>query len=307
MAQRVFGHVPGWPVGSTFQNRADLSKAGVHRQLQHGISGSGAEGADSIVVSGGYEDDEDLGSVIVYTGHGGRDPGNGRQVADQHLERQNLALTKSCLDGLPVRVVRGAHAGSPFAPPAGYRYDGLFHVDAFWFAVGRSGYRVVRFRLISTDLDAPIASPSVGVASGVANGPAPRVTITGGRIVRNGAEARRVKALHDHQCQVCGERIETRGGPYAEGAHIRPLGIPPNGPDVLDNLLCLCPNDHVRLDHGVIYINPALQVVDTDTGTVLGPLRTVPSHILAPEHLAYHRGLWAAPSGVAPHVRQVAG
>lgn len=42
--------------------------------MQAGISGSGEEGADSVVVSGGYEDDEDYGDVIVYTGHGGNDP-----------------------------------------------------------------------------------------------------------------------------------------------------------------------------------------------------------------------------------------
>jgi SAD/SRA domain-containing protein/HNH endonuclease len=46
-----------------------------------GIAGSESEGADSIVLSGGYEDDEDLGEEIVYAGHGGRDWGGGRQVA----------------------------------------------------------------------------------------------------------------------------------------------------------------------------------------------------------------------------------
>ncbi len=44
-----------------------------------GISGSESEGADSIVLSGGYEDDEDLGDEIVYAGHGGR-AGKGRQT-----------------------------------------------------------------------------------------------------------------------------------------------------------------------------------------------------------------------------------
>jgi putative restriction endonuclease len=36
-------------------------------------------GAESIVVSGGYKDDKDFGDVIVYTGHGGQD-GKGNQV-----------------------------------------------------------------------------------------------------------------------------------------------------------------------------------------------------------------------------------
>lgn len=48
-----------------------------------GIWGAGDVGAQSIVVSGGYEDDEDLGNLIIYTGQGGRDPASGRQVADR--------------------------------------------------------------------------------------------------------------------------------------------------------------------------------------------------------------------------------
>jgi hypothetical protein len=32
-------------------------------------------GADSIVLSGVYEDDIDLGDEIIHTGHGGKDPG----------------------------------------------------------------------------------------------------------------------------------------------------------------------------------------------------------------------------------------
>jgi hypothetical protein len=71
--KRVFGHIPGYPEGSRFESRAELSEAGVHRPTMAGISGSESEGADSIVLSGGYEDDEDLGEEIVYTGHGGRD------------------------------------------------------------------------------------------------------------------------------------------------------------------------------------------------------------------------------------------
>jgi putative restriction endonuclease len=70
----VFGHIPGYRVGSWFENRAELADAGVHRHRQAGISGSSSQGADSIVLSGGYEDDEDHGGVIVYTGYGGTPP-----------------------------------------------------------------------------------------------------------------------------------------------------------------------------------------------------------------------------------------
>jgi putative restriction endonuclease len=59
MPERIFGHVEGYPEGSIFESRQHLSQSGVHRSTQAGISGGAEEGADSIVLSGGYEDDKD--------------------------------------------------------------------------------------------------------------------------------------------------------------------------------------------------------------------------------------------------------
>ena len=127
MADRVFGEIEDIPVGTSFQTRKEAAAAGVHKPLQAGISGSKDDGADSIVISGGYEDDSDSGDVIIYTGEGGQDD-KGRQIANQELVRGNLALAKSEIDGLPVRVIRGADKKNPFAPESGYRYDGLYSV-----------------------------------------------------------------------------------------------------------------------------------------------------------------------------------
>jgi putative restriction endonuclease len=127
--KRVFGEVDGIAEGTLFTSYAELNQAKIHTQTQAGISGSQNEGADSIVVSGGYEDDQDFGDEIIYTGQGGRDA-SGKQIADQTLIRGNLALAKSELEGLPVRVIRGAHKGNPFAPSIGYRYDGLYMVES---------------------------------------------------------------------------------------------------------------------------------------------------------------------------------
>jgi hypothetical protein len=120
----IFGHISGYPVGSWFENRAELADASVHRHRQAGISGSADEGADSIVLFGGYEDDEDHGDVIVYTSYGGRDPDAEKQVSDQPFRMWNRALAYSSLNGLPVRVIRGAGHDSPHSPGAGYGYDG---------------------------------------------------------------------------------------------------------------------------------------------------------------------------------------
>ena len=73
----VFGHINGYPAGSYFGSRAELAEAGVHRHRQAGISGSASKGADSIVLSGGYEDDQDFGDTIIYTGYGGREGDDG--------------------------------------------------------------------------------------------------------------------------------------------------------------------------------------------------------------------------------------
>jgi putative restriction endonuclease len=118
---RVFGQIPGNPAGTGYRDRRALAGAGVHRPLQHGISGGVDVGADSIVVSGGYEDDEDYGDLIVYTGAGGRDPATGVQIEDQEFTSQNLAIVKSEAEGLPVRVVRGAGGEAAYSPAAGYR------------------------------------------------------------------------------------------------------------------------------------------------------------------------------------------
>lgn len=125
-----------------------MSAAGVHRPRLAGISGSESEGADSIVLSGGYEDDQDLGDEIIYTGHGGRDSETGKQVAHQQLTRSNLALIKNQLQGLPVRVIRGASLSSNYAPQIGYRYDGLYGVAEYWQERGKAGYYVWRYRLV---------------------------------------------------------------------------------------------------------------------------------------------------------------
>jgi putative restriction endonuclease len=122
MAERIFGHVTGYPEGSWFASRIDLSKAGIHRPRRAGISGRGREGADSVVLAGGYEGAQDYGEEILYTGHGGRDPLSGQQIGHQTLTPGNIALATNRLLGLPVRLARGAQCSSSYSPESGYRY-----------------------------------------------------------------------------------------------------------------------------------------------------------------------------------------
>src|SRR6185312_15762066 len=117
MSKRVFGEIRGISVGRVFADRKNLSRAGVHRPPQAGISGAENEGADSIVLSGGYEDDRDLGDVILYTGRfakaGGRSnadaskQGSGREQGQRPAGASGTgsdpSLTLLAPKGIPLR------------------------------------------------------------------------------------------------------------------------------------------------------------------------------------------------------------
>ena len=286
----------------------ELWGAGVHRQTQAGISARQRGGAESIVLSGGYEDDEDLGAVIIYTGRGGRSAETTQQVAGQTLTGANLELVRNEQMGLPVRVTRKVTTGYT----SFYRYAGLYRVVRHWAENGKSGHRVWRFRLellpeeVAEEARAPkeagAANPTADLfsqpniqESEASYGPVPRREATTLRLVRDTAVTRRIKALYDYRCQVCDTRLEGAAGPYAEAAHIRPLGAPHHGPDILANVLCLCPNHHVLFDLSAFGV--------ADSGLLLGlpgKLKIHKQHLLGLEFLAYHRKHFYAPNAGLP-------
>ncbi|SFG61668.1 YDG/SRA domain-containing protein [Pontibacter chinhatensis] len=282
MSKRVFGHIPNVYEGDIFESRIALSHSKVHRPNQAGISGSQKEGADSIVLSGGYEDDLDLGNIIIYTGHGGRDPNSKKQVAHQVLSDKNKALAINCQNQLPVRVIRGANHKSKHSPAFGYRYDGLYKVTDYWKKRGKSGFDVWLFRLEKLEVDRGSIfelnedSPEYAKAT--------RTAVIHQRINRDYQLTLKVKEVYDFHCQVCHTRIVTNAGFYAEAAHIKPLGVPHNGPDTLDNLLCLCPNHHIMFDYGGFTIEDDFKLVGLE-----GELYVKAEHRLNREFIRYHR------------------
>ena len=73
--------------------------------------------------------------------------------------------------------------------------------------------------------------------------------------VRNSAHVVRLKALYKDACQFCGTTLQVETSPdrfFSNGAHIKPVGKPFNGPDSPGNLLVLCPNHHVEFDCGML-------------------------------------------------------
>ena len=287
-----FGDISGLTEGTAFPNYQALNISGVHRQRIAGIAYSRIMGADSIVVSGGYEDDQDFGDEIIYTGQGGRDD-SGKQVADQTLTRGNLALAKNEIDNVPVRVIRGAHKGNSYAPESGYRYDGLYRVDSHWHEVGKSGFKIYRYRLLKITAGLPqqknIAARAVTrLGTPLGNQNPKRTTGTIQRVVRDPKLGKWVKSLYDYKCQVCSLQIITAAGYYAEAAHIKAIGEPHNGPDTTDNLLCLCPNHHLMFDKGVFVIEDDLTLVG-----IAGKITFHKDHQITKEFIAYHRTVFA--------------
>ncbi|KAK7046694.1 PUA-like domain-containing protein [Favolaschia claudopus] len=152
----VHGDLPDIPVGLMFADREDLHKSGLHNQTIAGISGTKAEGgAFSIVLNEGYEDDEDRGNEIIYTGEGKGKPEEGqeripgkKQQGDQDMKsRGNAALQKNVESGLPVRVIRGPNGNLKYSPLQGYRYDGLYDVKEAYIEKGEAGFKMCKFRL----------------------------------------------------------------------------------------------------------------------------------------------------------------
>ncbi|XP_037361032.1 E3 ubiquitin-protein ligase UHRF1 isoform X1 [Talpa occidentalis] len=170
-----YGPIPGIPVGTMWRFRVQVSESGVHRPHVAGIHGRSNDGAYSLVLAGGYEDDVDHGNFFTYTGSGGRDlSGNKRtaeQSCDQKLTNTNRALALNCSapindrkgaeakdwrSGKPVRVVRNVKGGkhSKYAPAEGNRYDGIYKVVRYWPEKGKSGFLVWRY-LLRRDDDEP--------------------------------------------------------------------------------------------------------------------------------------------------------
>lgn len=154
-------------IGTVWKTRMACSHVGVHCPPVAGIHGNEKDGCYSLALSGGYEDDVDLGEAFTYTGEGGRDlsgthdkPKNLRtapQTKDQILSKGNLSLKISCEKKQPIRVIRGYKLKSPYAPEEGtYRYDGLYIVEKVWTEIGLAGFLVYKFALTRIEGHPPL-------------------------------------------------------------------------------------------------------------------------------------------------------
>jgi len=282
----IFGHIEGVSVGQIFSSRKELGDAGVHAPTMSGIWGREKEGSCSIVLSGGYEDDIDKLNYILYTGQGGQDAPGGKQVKDQDFTRGNQGLVLSKEYGLPVRVTRGFQV--KHGPDNGYRYDGIYYVTGYERIKGKSGFYVCRFNLESEKPLKQIEADLKGLLAANYDSPS-RTEVTFKKLKRDIKLSENIKKIYEYKCQICDVYLQTPNGAIAIGAHIKALGEPHNGPDLLENMLCLCPNHHDQFDALSFYIEPSNMEIIGLEGFQNKRLFCHPKHSIETNFLEYHK------------------
>ncbi|THA25661.1 hypothetical protein E4198_13960 [Streptomyces sp. RKND-216] len=295
----LFGDPPGVQEGDIFRSHAELYAADVHRFSGQGISGTEESGVDSIVLSGGYVDDLDKGDEIIYTGRGGRDRDSGNQIADQSLEEPgNAGLVVSGVLGRPVRVIEGLgiSGGKRKRATKGYKYRGLYSVEDHWMTPGIDGFQVCQFRLVKLGVgEQPSPKPLAPRVDGeTALEREARRYLLQQRLVRDTKAALQVKEMYNNTCQMCQERVvvSPQGSAYSEAAHIQAVGKPHNGPDIMENLLCLCPTCHVRFDRGALQLTDRYEVLDGLQLKIVNDLARLREHHIQLCFVRQHRNRW---------------
>ena len=147
-----FKKVDKFAEGTFFKDRKEILKNNLHNNLVFGIYQNQGI-AKSIVLSGGYIDEtNDRGDEFIYIGQGGRDNKTKKQVSNQSFENtHNKSLVFNCNWNIPVRVFRGSELNSDYAPKNGYRYDGKYMINDFWYSTGVDGFKICNFKLVKPD------------------------------------------------------------------------------------------------------------------------------------------------------------
>ncbi|MBS4538231.1 HNH endonuclease [Clostridium sp. D2Q-11] len=97
-----------------------------------------------------------------------------------------------------------------------------------------------------------------------------------------------LKEIYNNSCQVCGIKLSLGNDIYySEVHHIKPLSC--NGPDILENMLVLCPNHHKLFDRGAITINiENKKVIHIDAKNNINTLSLTLKHKVDKSYVNYH-------------------
>jgi hypothetical protein len=195
-----------------------------------------------------------------------------RQTYGQSLQAQGLDSLSEWLarNALPAITGIVIDQGKWMPGPGFFRLFQKSEEDFQWWQA-----EVARSKAFDWSAYIPNAMPA-NAPPAIDLAPPGRQETTIHRIIRDTPVARRVKQLHEFKCQLCNHTIVLPDGSgYAEAHHIRPLGQPHNGPDIIDNIICLCPNHHAELDYGVRTLDKA-------------EIRSARGHAIAEEYIRYH-------------------
>ncbi|MDC0764917.1 HNH endonuclease [Brevibacillus sp. AG] len=111
-------------------------------------------------------------------------------------------------------------------------------------------------------------------------------------IQRNRQIVKHLKQLYNNCCQICQERIDLGFGEYMSHVHhIKPLGSKHQGPDIIENMILLCPNHHSMFDAGSITFDlDSLEVLHVNKAHHynLKRKRIVLKHEINNEYIKYH-------------------
>ncbi|MHC3456144.1 HNH endonuclease [Streptomyces prasinus] len=182
------------------------------------------------------------------------------------------------------------------------------HIEAAW-SLARRAVRDT-CRLVAMDRDAVdqiikgvddtmrVMSRSEDQASPILSNNPERHTPSGGtdrsRSQNSENAVRKLKQWYQDSCQICATTLvlPSPRHRYSEAAHIRAREH--GGPDLTENLLCLCPNCHVLFDAGAYVLTDDLGVVDTVTHRLQAELKRHRWPYINPNHVRHHRHHWTS-------------
>ncbi|XP_011310701.1 uncharacterized protein [Fopius arisanus] len=142
----TYGPIPGFPAGSWWGIRMDLSRDQVHLPFDKDLDEASA-GALSLCTShSNPHNDLDFGDYLTFT----------------TIETLASPLIRSCQNQIPIRLVRGYNLANKYAPKTGYRYDGLYQVISLWqVETASTPVKILRFALVRLNSqDVPPWEPS---------------------------------------------------------------------------------------------------------------------------------------------------
>lgn len=114
-----------------------------------------------------------------------------------------------------------------------------------------------------------------------------------GQLIRRGDNRKFLKKVYQGVCQISGVKLKLPGDSFTvDCAHIRPLGLPHNGPDDVQNMLSLSPTMHRLFDRRCILIEPETLIIKFLHGNDhphLARLLVHPPHSLSKDALRYFK------------------